>query len=181
MRVAVAAIFVLISAGLAEGQASSDSRSVAPGDYRQHYGVIVDRNIFRRDRRTPPPAADNAAPATAPAEALTPEQSMMLTGLVIEDGHVRAYFENIQTGAIHRVSTGDLLARGQVTQITIDALAYQAEDRVVWVEIGQDLTGGMAAASVAPGAIGAAPSGDVDPATLSLEERMRLRRRQLQN
>lgn len=161
-------------------QAAESAGGESSSEFRRNYGVIVDQNIFRRDRRAPQPV--QTAPTTdTPPSTMTPEQSMMLTGLVIEQGHVRAYFENLQTGQVLRVSTGDALARGQVMDITLDALAYESEGQVVWVEIGQDLTGAVASITVAPAASTGATTGQVDPATLSLEERMRLRRRQLQN
>src|SRR5690606_25762470 len=68
--------------------------------------------------------------------------TLMLTGVVFEDGAVRAYFENLAGGAPVRVALGESVGRGIVTDIAIDAVAYQdIEGHVRWVEIGQDLTG----------------------------------------
>src|SRR5690606_8941045 len=120
-----------------------DSASEADG-FSEEYGLVVDQNIFIRDRgRRPPPVREVTTRPVTPQR--TPEQSLMLTGIVIEEGELRAYFENLPTGTIQRVAIGEPIGRGHVIDIMIDAVAYAGESSVQWVEIGHDLTGTPAA------------------------------------
>lgn len=115
----------------------------------ESYSPLVDYNIFLRERgRRAPSVEPTSRPAPRPRSV---EQTLMLTGVVFEDDAVRAYFENLAGGAPVRVALGESVGRGIVTDIAIDAVAYQdVEGHVRWVEIGQDLTG--ADAVVAPAA-----------------------------
>lgn len=164
--------------------------------FTDRYGSIVENNIFLRDRgrsSSPGPSGPTSRPAPAP---LAPEQALMLTGIVLEDGEYRAYFENLTGGSPLRVTPGDPIARGTVADIALNAVAYRGEDGTIqWVEIGQDLTGAEALVSARPSpaprpagtddASGASastpPSDDVDPSTLSARERMMRRRQEALN
>lgn len=196
----VAGAALLAATGAADAQSRGRSRDTGDrSDFTSRYGIVVDDNIFLRQRgvrpRPTPPLTTRPAPAPRSAE-----QSLMLTGIVFEDGTVRAYFENLSGGAPLRVEPGESVARGVVVDIAIDAVAYQGPDGIVrWVEIGQDLTGVRASvASSTPAPAGtsagagstttssdtaAAPAGsdDADPSTLSVIERMRRNRQQLLN
>jgi hypothetical protein len=179
------------------GGAASSSSSAAPASASassaNRYDVLVENNIFLKDRRSAgrPTTDASTRPVARPS---TPEQSVYLTGVIFEDGAFRAYFENQAEGApVLRVSVGDAIARGRVVEIAIDSLAYASTDgRLQWVEIGNDLTGtprpaagaagaaGAAASATPPaaGGAGAAPTAPTDPALLSIQERMRLRAQQ---
>jgi hypothetical protein len=100
---------------------------------------------------------------------------------------VRAYFEPRGGGRILKLKPGDTIARGTIVEVQLDAVAYQAGDNPpVWVEIGQDLTGASArgtssftpAGTTGTGTPTTGPAPNADPSTLSVEERMRLRRQQ---
>ena len=93
--------------------------------------------------------------------------------------------------ALRRVSPGDKLARGHVTLIATDALAYEHDGRQQWIEIGSDLTGKTAPSSSGYGASlssGGSTSttgptslpANLDPndPNLTVEQRMRIRRLQ---
>ena len=109
----------------------------------------------------------------------------MLRGVVLEEGAFRAYFENVQENRIVQVTAGDPIARGNVVEISIDAVAFESNGAIVWVNVGDNLTGARTGAGGPGGASsgsgsgsGAAPASGADPSTLSLEERMRQRRAQ---
>jgi hypothetical protein len=172
----------------------SDRRSESDSDgFSDEYGLIVDQNIFIRNRgRRPEPVRTITTRPVIPTR--TPEQSLMLTGIVIEEGELRAYFENLPTGTIQRVGIGEPIGRGHIIEIMIDAVAYASDSSVQWVEIGHDLTGTPAAAMSSGSGIissssststtgetggtatGAAPT---DTANMSLAEQMRERARRL--
>jgi hypothetical protein len=177
--------------GNVERESSSASSSSSAGTSTasaNRYDVLVENNIFLKDRRArPTTSAASTQPAPRP---LTPEQAVYLTGVIFEDGAFRAYFETLDGSPARRVSPGDAIAKGRVMEIQIDTVAYATPDgRITWVEIGHDLTGSTPAAG--SGAVVAAPSGGgagggvtpspaapTDPALMSAAERMRLRRQQ---
>src|SRR5690606_1497983 len=110
-------LVTLAAAAEAQERSSWRSRRSADTDLPPEYQPIVDNNIFVRQRSRRP-----IEPVTRPAP-LPPERSMVLTGIVLEEGLFRAYIEDTRSGTIQRVSPGDTVATGAVGQITIDAIA----------------------------------------------------------
>lgn len=161
----------------------------ASRDFSQRYGVLIDNNIFLRERGRPAwPPPPRREPTTQPAApAPTEEQSFALLGVVFEGDDFRAYFESLRDASIIRVEPGDALARGRVLEMQADAVAYESDGRVIWIEVGQDLTGSLsrsASAATQPGGGATQPANaetSGNPATMSIEERMRQRRRQMMN
>jgi hypothetical protein len=181
--------------------ASAPARAASPsgsrhGSYAERYGMIEQHNIFLRDRTAPHSASGRtseslASPTTRPA-VRPPEQSLVLTGVAEEGEGVRAYVEDLETGAVMRVAVGDALARGRVVGIEIDAIIYELNGQPVRVELGSDLTGHPSimlgslddlpttapatgpTATPPPGVAGLNPK---DP-NLSTEQKMKLRRKQ---
>ncbi len=191
-------LLVLVSPAMAhEGavEAATQPSSASPS-FTSRYGVIVEGNMFLRDRRRAVevrPTGPSSRPAPPPA---LPERSLVLTGIVVEQGEIRAYFEDLSKLSIVRVVPGDAIARGHVSMIMIDALEYEHEGNTIWIEVGQDLLGEARTAAIAgssgtprstgadevdqseAGAAAVQPGETVDPATLSIAERLRLRRQQ---
>lgn len=166
--------------------------------YQDRYSVLSEHNIFLRVRSRPPASR----PSYTPPAPRVPEQSLVLRGIVMEEGEPRVYLENLDGGGpMLRLRLGDKVARGTIVEIAIDAVAYEQAGPPVWVQIGQDLTGRT------PGSSGSRPGGYSSTATLSsptsqpaadaapspgplpnpddpnlsIEERMRLRRAQSLN
>jgi hypothetical protein len=169
----------LVIMTLSAGYAAPLSAQAGGGGFQEQYGVVVDNNIFRRDRSVRPeqPAAQAPAPeAAAPA----PQQQVRLTGLVFEQGQYRAYFEDLTSGGVQRVVAGDTIAGGTIREISFDAVAFEANGQPRWVEIGQDLTGAVAGAgSSAPAA--ATGTGEGASPALSGDDRLRLIEEQMRN
>ena len=64
----------------------------------------------------------------------------------MEGAEPRAYFEDLNRGTLVKVDIGDTLARGRITGIDIDAVAYDHGERgLTWVQVGRDLTGSVSA------------------------------------
>jgi hypothetical protein len=174
-------------------------------DFTDEYAIIVDRNIFLRERRSP------QRQISRPSAPAIPEQSFVLTGIVYEDAEYHAYVEDLNRGTTIKLRVGDAVARGQVIGIEIDAIAYMFADGQTWVNIGCNLTGapvgsvsaaristvasagaglepattpsiegagGVSGAGGAGGVSGAGVTSGVDASGLSAEERMKLRRMQ---
>lgn len=149
------------------------------------YGVLLENNIFVRDRR--PSRTPATSQATRPAPPPRPEKDWVLVGVVFEEGAFRAYFENVRGSGVTRAVVGDPIASGAITEVYIDAVAYLLDGEVAWIEIGQDLTGeyveipgAVVRPTTAPTtpATSATPAGAPDPSALSIEERLRQRRLQ---
>jgi hypothetical protein len=165
--------FVLPECALA--QRSSDT-------YTSRYNVLSERNIFLKDRSQP---ATRPAPVTQPSPR-DPERSVWLTGVVLEGDGYRAYIENQMIGTVMRLAVGDAIARGKITAIEIDAVAYEVNGHVAWIEIGNDFAnqpiasaGESISITDAPTTMPAGLEGlyPNDP-NLTVEQRLRLRRLQ---
>ena len=150
-------------------------------EYAERFAIVSDLNMFVRERvrRSPPTnGGSTSRPAQPPP---SPESVLVLRGVVLEEGLFRAYFENTQANEIVRVAAGEPLARGNVVEISIDAVAFERDGALVWVRVGDNLVGarvgagpvaGSAANPATPGA------GTSTAAPGSTEEAMRLRRMQ---
>ena len=169
----------------------------ADSSYASRYDVLTTHNIFMKERGLP---ATRPAPSTQPSPR-DPERSVWLAGVVLEEDGYRAYVENQNVGTIARLAVGDAIARGTIAAIEIDAVAYQSNGRVTWIEVGRDfanhpieVVGESMSASVeatpttspagasgsSSASSGAAPAAAINPndPNLSTEQKMRLRRQQ---
>lgn len=160
-------------------------------DFNRTYGVLGDRNMFLRERPAPQPPRPNANRRPQPDSPEVISRAFVLRGVTIEDEELHAYLENARNGEVARVSPGDRLSGGRVVQIAIDAIAYEVDGRVTWIEVGQNLAGARSAA-VPPAGATTLPSDGAPgfgapmspmPSTLppgggTLEERMKARRAQ---
>jgi hypothetical protein len=150
--------------------------------YRERYGIVTERNIFLRERPRFDRNNNNNGPTTAPVR--TPEQTFVLTGVVLEGGERRAYFEDRSKNSMLRVSVGDSLARGKIAEIDIDSVAYDGGNgRQTWVDVGSDLTGTYSPSVVASSSSDHPPSTspadlgfDPNSPNLTTEQKMKLRR-----
>ncbi|MHC4331564.1 MAG: hypothetical protein ACYSWW_25960 [Planctomycetota bacterium] len=104
------------------------------------YRIIVERNMFSRQRG---PRMDQSGRQRMSAPAPTPESYYVLKGIVQEDGVFIGFLEDNQRGRILRVHKGDKVARGVITELTLDSVQYQFGDRTVKVAMGFDLEGGQ--------------------------------------
>jgi hypothetical protein len=154
---------------------------------RERYAVLTDQNIFLKDRRSSRRNSSTSTTGRAPTDMeilrATPEASFVLTGVVFEDGDFRAFVEDTKAARVMRLSVGDAVARGKLTQIDIDTVAYESTGKTTVINVGTTLTGvPYSAFTAAPGATpapGAAPSSplpDPNNPNLTIEERMKLRR-----
>ncbi|WP_428937152.1 hypothetical protein [Fontivita pretiosa] len=173
----------------ADAEAAPSTSPAAPYSYRERYGVLWERNIFLRERGR----RERVDRDFRPAAPRLPEQSLVVTGIVFEDGEYRAYIEDVSRGTTLKLSVGDAVARGKVVGIEIDAVAYENYAGVTWIPIGSNLAGASVtsvsdariaaaaagyAATTQPSAGGAGAAINASGANLSIEERLRLRRMQ---
>jgi hypothetical protein len=168
----------------ATSSSNTPTASTSRESYSDRYGVVTDNNVFVRDRRRSSRRSGSSTnPTSRPIE-----ESLVLTGIVIEDQGLRAYVENTDTHNVMRLSPGDAIGRGKVDSIQIDAFDYDRNGEHSWVEVGNDLTGQAARlpdtssslfSTTGPSAT--QPSGPpIDPndPNLTFEQKMKLRRQQ---
>jgi hypothetical protein len=160
-----------------------------PAPMDRSYDILLRRSIFSKDRARPDPRLATTAPATRASAPLSPEQSVVFRGVLCPDEEYVAFIENIQTGQMNIVKTGDEIARGRVAGITLDTLQYDSGGKVHPIQLGQNLAGELAASGSGTGGSGGmfstAPSSGIsgattappsDPAQAAVLERLRQRR-----
>ena len=107
------------------------------------YKIIVERNMFSRQRGPRVDRSNREGRTRTPPPAPNPESYYVLKGVVEENGVFIAFLEDTQRGQILRVCKGDKVVRGAITDMTLDSIEYQFEDRTVTVAMGYDLEGGQ--------------------------------------
>jgi hypothetical protein len=170
-----------------DGQAEEQ---VADQDPWARYEIILQRNIFSRNRRPFRLQREEERPAE-PVTLPDPESYYLLKGIVQEDGAFIAFVEDKRDGSVLRLREGDRVARGTVESFSLDGLAYRMEEEVTRVMLGSDLQGGYGAvtatdlmdwsgtsATPAPAGSGETPAPSADEAEI-LRRLMEQRRQQL--
>jgi hypothetical protein len=143
----------------------------------EKYQVVVDRNIFMRDRSA---AKSAGTEAKTPAESKAVSSSSVLTGILQRGGDIIAFFENPETKKTARIRPGEEIEGGKIISATRDEAVYEKDGQRTNITIGSDLTGakvaGMnkAATAAVEGGKDAKGAVSADP----IEQRMRERRRQ---
>ena len=179
------------------GRSSSSSRE----RYSDRYSILTQRNIFLKDRSRGSRSGNNNGSTTQSSSTQpshrSPEETLLLRGIVMEQGEVRAYFEDIANSRMVRVAQGETIARGRITSIGLDAVEYEtpgtggAAGHQTVVAVGTDLTGKVSEYDIPSSAAAAAamaatspvmPSGveglNPNDPNLTQEQRMKLKRMQ---
>ena len=111
------------------------------------YKVIVERNVFSRQRGTRTGRSDSREMRTPPP-APNPESYYVLRGIIQENDAFIGFLEDTQRGDILRIRKGDSVARGVIKALSLDSIEYELEDRTVTVTMGYDLEGGRGAVTM---------------------------------
>ena len=110
-----------------------------PGDASDRYRVLVERNIFLRDRR---PAQRGPSPRSTALVVRDSDRDVVLTGTGRRDDESVAFFENTTTGFTTRVRVGQAAGKGRIRSITLDGVEYERGGSVTRIDIGHALQGG---------------------------------------
>ena len=190
--VAASAVSVATAADRPLDSPTRSTRSASPSATTRQsdrdYAVLTEQNIFVKDRRSlrrgDRPSSDRNSNDPLREYRNQPEAFLVLTGVVFEDGDYRAFIEDTKVSKVLRLSVGDAIARGKITEIDIDTIAYESSGKTTIINVGTTLTGiPYSAFTATPGATpastGAAPSTplpDPNNPNLTIEEKMKLRR-----
>jgi hypothetical protein len=194
-------VLAILVTSIAQAAATTAPATTAPStrrqSYTERYGLLADHNIFMRERGRPA----TTQPAAEPSRRRDVEETMVLSGIAAEYDGVRAYFEFDTGEPSVKLSIGDSVAHGKITNISIDGVEYEANGKRTLVQMGSNLRGepvllptievattaapsSSAPPTSAPSGSGAAPTTtaakplDANDPNLSMEQRLRLRRAQ---
>jgi len=176
MRVLGLIIGLAAAAATGGAPASQSAPAVVPVVNWDQYRIILDRNIFSRDRSLP---SGRSRPVFSRPAAPPAGQSFVLTGVAVQAEVSEALFEDSRTGETVWASVGQDVGGGTVVGICLDGVDYRVGDQTRRIALGETLSGvvaelGSSSASSQPAGTTSAPAGEAS----DLLERMRQRRLQ---
>jgi len=140
------------------------SKTPAQQDPWAKYQLILDRNIFSRQRG--PVRRRGEDREAAPVPVPNPESHFVLKGVVQENNECIAFVEDTQAGTVLRLRKDDRVARGTIKSLSLDEIEYQFEERATAIKLGYDLEGRLGpvtASIVAPRPATTAPAVQTPP------------------
>ena len=104
IRIGFFILFGVLPGGLAFAQVGDGQEG-----FRRSYSILLERNIFSRDRRPYRPERERST-----TQALPPpiESTLVLLGIGRQQGQTLAFVEDTLTGRIERHAVGSSIARG---------------------------------------------------------------------
>jgi hypothetical protein len=130
-------------------QAGLGRDAAGPQDTWAKYQIILQRNIFSRQRGPIRRRERDIQPVTRRVVTPNPESYFLLRGISQEDDTFIAFVEDTRSGEVLRLHEGDSVARGKVKALTLDSIEYQlGEDSTITIAMGQDLEGGRGAVTM---------------------------------
>ena len=181
-RVQVYGLLALLVAASAGGAAPASQPTSQPAWAR--YEVVVERNMFSRDRGAAAPRRTETTVRARPV----PGRNIVLTGIALQGEEHVAFLEDTLTGTTAETRIGEAVLGGRLTKITLDSIDYEKDGDIVTVEIGQNLGRALSASMPASDleetgeSVEGAAAGDqgaagvAEDANLNLLERLRQRR-----
>jgi len=124
---------------------SRESRRGGDSGFMSQYGLILERNIFTRDRgrREPEPSsAERNVPPPPPVQ-----KSYVLIGISRWGEEYIAFVENTRYGDTQMYRIGNTVAEMKIKHITLDAIELEKDTKTITIQIGSDLTGGAQTSS----------------------------------
>jgi hypothetical protein len=156
-------------------------QSFKPSKYTEQYAVLEQKNIFLKARvawRPPEQRTDRTDRTPGSGgdwRVRRPEESLVLTGIALQEGRHVAFVENTSAYTTTRLTPGQSLASGKIIAVERDHVEYEANGQRLRIDIGRNFTGGVA--SVGSASVGftspgmtvtgssSAASGTASPAT----------------
>ena len=134
--------------GLAQRRSDRNSRESRGGDsgFMGQYGLILERNIFTRDRGRREPEAPRVVRTAPPPPPV--QKSYVLIGISRWGEEYIAFVENSRYGDTQMYRIGNTVADMKIKQITLDTVELEKDTDTITIQIGSDLTGGAQASSL---------------------------------
>ncbi len=129
-------VFVLLL--LADVSFVISAEQTDDAQFWDNYGVLVEQNIFSRQRGQTSKRDDSKA-KEPPAPA--PESYFVLKGIVRQNEEYVAFLEDTRMGETIRAQAGDSIATGRLKSLTLDNIEFELDDNTIKIEIGDNLQG----------------------------------------
>jgi hypothetical protein len=113
---------------------------ISPQSTWEEYTVIVEKNIFSRNRWQQTERATTQA-RTSPARARTPESFFVLRGIARDDEGFIAFIEDTRAYKMSRIRVGEPVTEGKVKDMSLDHVDFELNGEARRIEIGMDLGG----------------------------------------
>lgn len=148
----------------AKQKEAAKPKEVAKDPVWEDYTVILERNMFSKNRRAPRSAEDDRPRNVAPPA--NPESFYILRGITSENGAFRACLQDNKQGGVLWVHVGDEVARGKIKAIpSLDSIEFAMGETAKTIQMGYDLEGGRGKIDVRDvsswGRSGGGPGGDM--------------------
>ena len=137
----------------AEGRAVVAPAGPAVMDRGEAARLIVERNIFNRNRGQRPTSRRGGGAPGEPGEdggesrpvvaapPPDPGADLVLTGVSLVDDRYLAFFEQTRTGQIQAVAAGETLAGRRIEEMSLDGVKVEQQGVVMMIVVGRTLTG----------------------------------------
>ena len=123
----------------------------------REYSILAVRSIFQKGshvtrgfdipaRSAPASSSPSASAAALAAASAAPEESLVFEGAMETANQYLAFVEDRNAGKMLMLQSGARIARGKITDITLDTLDYSVDGAVLHVQVGQNLRGETATA-----------------------------------
>ncbi len=131
-------IFVLMFFLLADVSFVLSAEQGDDAQFWDNYRVLVEQNIFSRQRGRVLRGDDSKPKETA---APAPESYFVLKGIVRQNEQYIAFLENTRMGETIKARAGDSIARGRLKSLTLDNIEFELDANTIKIEIGDNLQG----------------------------------------
>lgn len=171
--VAAIVIFLLLMCSRTPAAATAPTPLVHhPASFTDAYQLLVERNIFDRNRRVYHPSARASTSSTGVQNPFT------LTGLVREHGTYSAFIEDSRSGTTTKYELGDSVGGGKISAVGLDHIDFTQDGRTMSIALGQTLAGTTPGPTEMAGSSGASPTTGPSGNIQDILERLRQRRLQ---
>jgi len=133
-------LMVVMIATVAAASLAQEPKREAQGESKpewDNFRVLVERNIFLRDRAIARPRSSSREPQQAIVR--DPDEDLVLTGTVRQGQLAVAFVENTRSGRVQRAWAGDAVGSGKISAITLDDVEYVRNGTTKKIEIGRSL------------------------------------------
>jgi type II secretory pathway component PulC len=131
--IGLAIVMAVMAGGV---QTSAGESSTAPSSSYEDYKIVYEKNIFSRLRYTPPAQSREAGGTRKETVVLS---LYVLRGVAVETQNRLAFIEDEISGQSRRLTVGDMILEGTITEIYPDRVVFREKDQSREIRIGQEI------------------------------------------